>query len=157
MWLVAFGVVAIAFTQIFEIAARPDPAELADEALVWCHGNLALVGLAANAIGVLPEEEASKPLNLLLDDPEDQTADLSDFTAVESLALFRSVAAEAPASGFGSIGYTTDEGFEKLAVLGSRAVAQVAALTTNWIEDLPEQWEHPDAVRACSAAFDAFR
>src|SRR5690606_3771747 len=114
--------------------------------------NRALVALAAQTLELLPSDLESEPLNLSADDPEDNSADLSDLTALSALRLLRAVVQDVPPEQFAGIGYPTRRGFENLNVLGPRAHSTANRIADEWLAGLGAGWDHSDALRACLAA-----
>lgn len=130
---------------------------ISDDVMVWCDANRALVGLAADTLGILPEDLGARTLNLVGDDPDDQVADLSDLSVLDALRLFRAIGGEVPPQQLEGVGFRTDAGFEDLNVLGPRALDQAGDIVTDWLAELDGGWSHRDARRACLAAEGAFR
>jgi hypothetical protein len=50
VWVAALSLAAVAVLQTYEVVSLADRSVLSDEEAVWCHSNLALVGLAADAL-----------------------------------------------------------------------------------------------------------
>ena len=144
---------AISAYQLFTSISESE--ELTDKELVWCDANRSLVALAAESLGLLPDDLAERPVDVVGDDV-DPIADLSDDTALDIYRQLRELSAEAPPQQFGDIGFPTEEEFETAAILGARSAADASSITSRWLDDLDDGWNHVDAQQSCAAAFAAF-
>ena len=156
VWLVATSLVVLATVALIGLfesrSASTEEALLSDADLVWCDANRSVVALAAQSLGLLPEDLESRLIDVTADDPPEAEADLSEDTSLEILRNLREMAEGTPPQQFADLGYRTPDGFEKLYILGPRAMNAASNITSDWVDDLDSGWGHRDAVRVCKAA-----
>ena len=155
LWVIALSLVVLAAEAVYD---RVEETRVAtDVRTVWCDGNRSIIALAAETLGLLPEDLESRLIDLVGDDPSDQTVDLTDRTTLGLFRLFRDLVAQSPPIAFGDLGFPTEGNFEAIDVLGARALSGAARITSDWIEELDDGWNDPSVDRACAAAFGAYR
>ena len=155
--LAVIGVACLAVIAWILAAEEFTRPTMSDGDLVWCDANRALLGLSAETLGLLPEDLVDLPLNVTSDDSDEDLSDLSELSALTALRYLRAVSQEAPPQQFADIGFPTEPGFERFAVLAPRALSGAALIVGEWIGQLDGGWDHPDVSRACTAAAEAFR
>lgn len=157
-WLAAIGLLVSAAVDVLELMTEPHlPQEsLSDSSLTWCDANKSLVASSAHSLGLLPESLADRRINLVASDDPKSTSDLSGSTAISMLRSLTQVAALIPPESMADIGYRTAELFEKLNILGPRAIAQTSLITDDWLSEYEGGWQDANPARACLAAHEAF-
>ena len=150
------GLATFSATDVPFVVEQDGEPILADAALVWCDANRALVGLAAQTLDLLPSDLEDRPLDIVSDDPADNFSNLEGTSSLDTFRQPRSVAQDVPPEFLSDFGWSTEDGFETLSLMGLRSQSGAAFVTTEWISGFEGRWDHRDALRACGAAWGAF-